>query len=164
MEDEKKLADEEISQLRQDIYKLNDKIIQMQVSGPVSPIKGSAQHQPNDLSKDLSYSLTHDKAEIEAIQRFYDLKDANVRRQADMQKLRERLENLQCDFKLHQTSNKIKLQNIQSKIQSIDETGETRVDSSTRCAESGEDFTIDGDQMITDQITGSLEILKTIER
>jgi len=85
----------------------------MQVNGPVSPIKGSA---PTDISKDLSYSLTQDKAEIEAITRFYDLKDANIRRQADMQKLRAKLENLQCDFKIYQTSNKIKLQNIQSKL------------------------------------------------
>jgi hypothetical protein len=106
------LADEEITQLTQQIQKQNEVILQMQMNGPVSPIKGSAV----DVSKDLSYSLTQDKVEIEAIHRFYDLKDANVRRQADMQKLRAKLENLQCDFKLHQTSNKIKLQNIQSKI------------------------------------------------
>lgn len=59
------MADEEITQLRQDIYKLNETILQMQVNGPVSPIKGSA--QPDDSSKDLSYSLTQDKVEIEAI-------------------------------------------------------------------------------------------------
>ena len=77
VDEEKKLADEEITQLRQDIYKLNETILQMQVNGPVSPIKGGA---PNDVSKDLSYSLTQDKLEIEAIHRFYDLKDANVKR------------------------------------------------------------------------------------
>ena len=80
-----------------------------------------------------------------------------------MQKLRAKLENLQSDFKIHQTSNKIKLQNIQSKIYPGDET-ENKIDSSTRCAESGLDFTIDSDQMITDHITASLEMIQTIER
>lgn len=125
--------------------------------GPVSPIKGI------DQSKDLSYSLTHDKVEIEAIQRFHDLKDANIRRQADMHKLRAKLRNLQSDFKLFQTSNKLKLQNIQNKIGSEEPVQENKIDSSTRCAESGLDFTIDSDQMINDQITASLDLIKLIE-
>ena len=104
------MADEEITQLTADIQKLNEKILQMQMSGSVSPIKG-AEH-----SKDLSYSLIHDKVEIEAINRFHDLKDANIRRQSDLHKLRAKLQNLQSDFKIYQTSNKIKMQNIQQKV------------------------------------------------
>jgi len=76
VDDEKKMADEEITQLTADIQKLNEKILQMQMSGSVSPIKGAN----NEHSKDLSYSLIHDKVEIEAISRFHDLKDANIRR------------------------------------------------------------------------------------
>lgn len=129
------------------------------MAGPVSPIKG-----PNDsANKDLSYSLTHDKLEMEAIQRFYDLKEANIRRQADMQKLRAKLQNLQGDFKLYQTSNKLKLQSMQSKISIGDET-ENKIDSSTRCAESGLDCTIDSDQMINEQISESLDMMRSIER
>lgn len=106
LDEEKKLADEEITQLNRDIYKLNEKILHMQMNDvSVSPIKGAGGAGANDLS----YSLTHDKVEIEAIQRFYDLKDANIRRQTDTHKLRAKLENLQCDFKIYQTSNKIKL-------------------------------------------------------
>lgn len=92
LEEEKKLTDEEIAQLNQEIYKLNDKILQMQVSGTVStPTKGPG---AEDSSKDLSYSLTHDKVEIESMQRFFELKDSNVKRQADLHKLRCKLENL----------------------------------------------------------------------
>ena len=82
----------------------------MQVSGAASPIKASGSE---DVSKDLSYSLTQDKVESEAMQRYFELKDANVKRQLDIKKLRAKLENLSCDFKIYQTSNKIKLQNIQ---------------------------------------------------
>ena len=71
------MSEEEITQLNQEIYKLNDKILQMQVSGTVSPSKGAG---AEDSSKDLSYSLTHDKIEIESMQRFFELKDANVKR------------------------------------------------------------------------------------
>jgi predicted nuclease with TOPRIM domain len=77
LEEEKKLADDEITQLNQEIYNLNDKILQMQVNGAVSPIKAPG---AEDSSKDLSYSLTQDKAEYEALQRFFELKDSNVRR------------------------------------------------------------------------------------
>ena len=76
-EEEKKLADDEITQLNQEIYNLNDKILQMQVNGAVSPIKAPG---AEDSSKDLSCSLTQDKAEYEAMQRFFELKDSNVRR------------------------------------------------------------------------------------
>ena len=103
----------------------------------------------------MSYYLTQDKQESEALQRFYDLKDANIKRQADLEKLGAKLQNLQSDFKLFQTSNKIKLQNIQSKIQTTDD-NDIKVDSATRQTESDPDFTIDSDQMITDQITASL--------
>ena len=135
----------------------------MQMTGPVSPIKG-ASGAGNDGSKDLSYSLIHDKVEIEAINRFHDLKDANIRRQADMQKLRAKLQNLQSDFKIYQTSNKIKLQNIQSKIGDDATSPDAKIDSSTRGGESGLDCTIDSDQMINDQITASLEMIRTIEK
>ena len=44
VEEEKKLADEEITQLTQTIHKLNEKVLQMQMDGPVSPIKLSLIH------------------------------------------------------------------------------------------------------------------------
>ena len=148
VEEEKKLADEEISQLNQSIYKLNEQILEMQRNPPVSQIKGA--NNDNEVSKDTSsYSLTQEKVEIDSLTKYYDLKDANIKRQADMQKLRAKLQNLQCDFKIYQTSNQIKLRNIQNKLNIGDEI-DPKVDSSTRCAESGLDFTIDSDQMITE--------------
>lgn len=148
VEEEKKLGDEEISQLNQSIYKLNEQILEMQRNPPVSQIKGA--NNDNEVSKDTSsYSLTQEKVEIDSLTKYYDLKDANIKRQADMQKLRAKLQNLQCDFKIYQTSNQIKLRNIQNKLNIGDEI-DPKVDSSTRCAESGLDFTIDSDQMITE--------------
>lgn len=82
IEEEKKLADDEIAQLNQAIYKANEKILEMQVNGKGSQAK---ENDLNDNSKDLSsYSLTHEKVEIESLSKYYDLKDANIKRQADM--------------------------------------------------------------------------------
>jgi len=47
--------------------------------------------------------------QLEAITRFYNLKDSNIRRQADVYKLRAKLQNLSSDFKLYDTSNKLKI-------------------------------------------------------
>jgi hypothetical protein len=49
------------------------------------------------IKQEFNKSMQDDKHEVLAIEWLYSLKDNNVRRQADVQMLRSRLENLKSD-------------------------------------------------------------------
>lgn len=67
------------------------------------------------IKYEFNKSMQDQKNEIVAIEWLYSLKDSNIKRQADVQMLRSRLENLKSDVQIYHVSNKLKLQNMANK-------------------------------------------------
>ena len=61
------------------------------------------------MVEEFSKNIASIKQESMAIEKLYMVKDSNVRKRADIAKLRSRLENLKSDIQIHQMSNKLKM-------------------------------------------------------
>ena len=75
LEEEKRHLDEELKAQSEQIYKLNERL----------------------FFKDFDQEMKKEEKEMVAVQRLQDIKDSSVQRQADIIKLRSRLQNLKSD-------------------------------------------------------------------
>jgi len=64
--------------------------------------------------------MSGDNSSHLAMERLFQLKDSNIKRQADIHKLRIGLQNLKNDIQLYHVSNQLKIQNIKTKSVSVD--------------------------------------------
>ena len=64
--------------------------------------------------------MSGDNSSHLAMERLFQLKDSNIKRQADVHKLRIGLQNLKNDVQLYHVSNQLKIQNIKTKSVSVD--------------------------------------------
>ena len=87
LEDEKKHFEEEIDTNNKQLYQQNEKLIFQQ------------------FSKEQSIT----KQDNLAIETLYNIKDSNIKKRADIQKLRSRLQNLKSDIQIHSMSAKLKI-------------------------------------------------------
>jgi hypothetical protein len=87
LEDEKKHFEEEIDTNNKQLYEQNEKLIFQQFS------KEQSIHKQDNL----------------AIETLYTIKDSNIKKRADIQKLRSRLQNLKSDIQIHSMSAKLKI-------------------------------------------------------
>ena len=76
------------------------------------------------------------KHESLAVEKLYMLKDCNVRRRAEIVKLRTRLENLRSDVQIHAMSHKLKLQELAAKMS--EPSAEQKLDETSDVSKSGE--------------------------
>ena len=90
----------------------------------------------------ISTSLDQERQNSDALNLFFQMKDANLRRHADVEKLRSLLQNLGRDIKLCQVSHKLKMDNIMAKIPS-------QIEDTAPVEKSGE-ASLDSDQMINE--------------
>ncbi len=71
--------------------------------------------------------MTNDNSSHLAMEKLFQLKDSNIKRQADVHNLRIGLQNLRNDIQLYHVSNKLKFQNLKSSVVDANESKETQV-------------------------------------
>ena len=109
------------------------------------------------IKYEFNQSMSEDKSSYQlAFDRLFQLKDSNIKRQADVHKLRIGLQNLKNDVQIYHVSNQLKIQNLLNKASS-DTTNETE------SKETQDQSSIDSGQMVNNQISTSLEQLSKIE-
>lgn len=107
--------------------------------------------------------MSEDKQETIAVQRLQELKESNVRRQADVVKLRSRLQNLRSDVRILHTSHKLKLEEMERRIV-LNQDGEATEIPVLEKAEKSAEKSIDSGEMVNEQISGTLELIERIEQ
>ena len=103
------------------------------------------------IKYEFNKSMQDDKHEVLAIEWLYLLKDNNVRRQADMQMLRSRIENLKSDIQIYHVSNKLKMQNLANKAK-LDAPEIQEVEEHQTSVERSGEKSIDSGLMVNDQV------------
>ena len=135
LEDEKKHFEEEIDTNNKQLYEQNEKLIFQQFS------KEQSIHKQDNL----------------AIETLYTIKDSNIKKRADVQKLRSRLQNLKSDIQIHSMSAKLKIQDLAAKMHQNEQQLDTSKDSKN-------EKSIDSEQMVNEQIQGTIDLLDRIEQ
>ena len=178
LEDEAKTQEEENNQLNQEIYRLNEKLLIKEHGNAEDQPDKDAEVKPTSHQLAGADNLSSQGIGQHALDAFFALKDANVKRSAAVGKLKSKLEALHGDLQVYQLSKKLKLQDL-SQRRGLDASNDEKenkkgdggaeadepevADTSTdnmRSPQMKAEISIDSDQMINDQVEDTLTMIR----
>lgn len=172
LEQEAKTQEEETNQLNQEIYRLNEKLLIKEHGGGVDQ---SQQEQLGGGTVAHGESLNNLGIGYHALDAFFAMKDANVKRSAAVGKLKQKLEALHGDLQVYQLSKKLKLQDVTQR-KALEDSSDLKEPKSLEEPEVADlsaenppspmvkaEISIDSDQMINEQVEDTLALIRSID-